>query len=169
MAMEILKSLRIYLDANAIGHHLAKNFPDRLRSTQRLWDILEEAKCEVYVSPVTIAEIDDYENESKRDYLMEQLNRLNFILLPKNNKIKKLSKEYIEKGILATDDMNDSLHLAYATFYKCSPIISWNFRQINNPQKLKYINAINLKHRYGILTVYTATALLEILEGNICS
>jgi len=72
--MNILDTLKIYFDTNAIGHLLAEHHPDRLQATRKLWDILEETKTEVFASLITFAEINNYENKERRDYLNEQLN-----------------------------------------------------------------------------------------------
>jgi hypothetical protein len=59
--------------------------------------------------------------------------------------------------------LGDSRHLAFASFYACDYLLTWNFRHLANPNKSVHIRWVN--HRLGLF-VPRIVAPPALLGGN---
>ena len=75
-----------------------------------------------------------------------------------------LQQAYMDAGILAPKWADDALHVAMATVTDCGLIVSWNFKHIVHFEKIPQYNAVNARHGYRPLAIYSP---LEVLHyGN---
>ena len=51
------KKLKIYLDTSVVSYLLQDDVPEKMEITNRLWELFEEGKYELYLSNVTMKEI----------------------------------------------------------------------------------------------------------------
>lgn len=72
-----------------------------------------------------------------------------------------LQKAYLDAGIISARFATDALHVALATVWGASMIVSWNFRHIVNYQKIPKYNAVNKLHGYSDIAIYSP---LEVIE-----
>ena len=72
-----------------------------------------------------------------------------------------LQKAYLDAGIISVRFATDALHVALATVWGASMIVSWNFRHIVNYQKIPKYNAVNKLNGYSDIAIYSP---LEVIE-----
>ena len=77
--------------------------------------------------------------------MRKRLRRLTkgFKILKGNNKIRDLANVYIERGVFPERYMDDALHVAIATFYEISYLVSWNFEHLVKVKTRKWVNSVN--------------------------
>ena len=159
-----MKKLKTYLDTSVISHLDARDTPERMRDTQKFWDILRENNLyDVLISAVTEQELDDCP-QPKRTTLLQQLADISFQTIDETEEILDLAEEYVKQGVLSGKHFNDLLHIAHAVVADCSIIVSWNFKHFVNIRTIDRINAVNLINAYQQVRIVPPSMLL--LEGD---
>lgn len=138
------QKLKIYLDTSVISVYDDSRIPQRQAQTRDFWKILKDFN--VYISEVTISEINNIPNDKKRKHLLKLTE--NFTVLAINDKAKKLSQEYINEKIIPARYIDDALHLAIATVNKLDILVSWNCKHLINLRTKREANKINLAKGY---------------------
>jgi hypothetical protein len=92
--------------------------------------------------------------------MLTLLNTYSISILAINDDITHLADVY-RTQILAKE-INDTLHIATATYYGLDAIVSWNFRHIVNLKTMKTIHHINREQQYQAIEILT----LEQLGGD---
>jgi len=65
----------------------------------------------------------------------------------------KLASIYLENQVVGIRHLADAQHIAMATVEKVDVLVSWNFQQIVNLNRIHAFNAVNLKQGYLILEI----------------
>ncbi len=81
--------------------------------------------------------------------------------IPKKNLIKtRLSKEtillaekYLEEKVVGKSNRADCYHIAMATILKADLLVSWNFKQIVNVERINGYNAVDLLNGYQTIEI----------------
>ena len=55
----ILNKLKVYLDTSVISHLFQEDVPEKMTDTRQLWEMFRKEKYDVYLSTVTLEEIED--------------------------------------------------------------------------------------------------------------
>ena len=116
------------------------------------------ANYELVSSSAVIDELRDGEHPFKQEKiaLMREVK-----LLPYTEQISEIENAYIARKVMPNDPRGDALHLAYASFYKCDILLSWNCRHIVNPNKAEHIEKLNAEMRLHIPRLLTPFELLN--------
>ena len=103
---------------------------------------------ELVSSSAVIDELRDGEHPFKREKiaLMREVKLLAYV-----DQISEIENAYIARRAMPNDPRGDALHLAYASFYKCDILLSWNCRHIVNPKRRS-----TLKAEHGNETAHSA-------------
>ena|ERR1700753_2905626 len=72
-----------------------------------------------------------------------------------------LAEEYIVRKIVERTSHDDCLHVAAATVYQVDVLVSWDFKHIVNPMRIKLFNSVNLRFGYKELKIYSPRQLLS--------
>ena len=67
-----MKKLKVYLDTSVISHLIQEDVPEKKADTRQLWEMFRTGRYDVYLSTVTLEEIDDCP-EPKRGQLYDYL------------------------------------------------------------------------------------------------
>ncbi|MEI6287850.1 MAG: hypothetical protein WCP79_15205 [Bacillota bacterium] len=67
--------------------------------------------------------------------------------------LEELSKAYLEAEIVGEKWIEDTLHVACATYYRADAIVSWNFKHIVRLDNMKAYNLVNAENGYGLLSI----------------
>ena len=82
-----MRKIKIYLDSSVISHLDAPDTPEKMEETIKFWSIISKNKdYEIYISTVTLAEIDKCA-EPKRSLMLKELSKINYIELQPNEEI----------------------------------------------------------------------------------
>ena len=76
-----------------------------------------------------------------------------------------LQDAYLSEGILDSRHAEDALHVAIASVFGCSLVVSWNFRHIVHFQKIPLYNAVNILKGYDQIGVFSPLEVLSYEEG----
>jgi len=64
-----------------------------------------------------------------------------------------LAWNYIDEGAVGAKHIVDAQHIAIASVERVDVLVSWNFRQIVNLDRIRAFNSVNLKLGYPILEI----------------
>ncbi|MDE7282498.1 MAG: type II toxin-antitoxin system VapC family toxin [Lachnospiraceae bacterium] len=158
-----MEKLRVYLDTSVISHLLQEDVPEKMAETRQLWEMFRTGKYEVYLSTVTLEEIEDCP-EPKRSQLLDYLEQINYTLVQINNNVVETAEQIIEMGILTKKSYDDCQHIGAAIISECDCIISWNFKHIVNIKTIRGIRAITNLKGHKPIEILNPSVLLESEE-----
>lgn len=135
-----MKKESLYLDTSVPSAYYDKRAKERKDATIKFWkEVLPH--YEVYVSEITVKELDDTKDENLRKRLRRLIK--GFKILKSNKKIRDLARVYIERGVFSERYVDDALHVAITTFYEISYLVSWNFEHLVKVKTRKWVNSVN--------------------------
>lgn len=152
--------LKIYLDTSVISHLDAPDTPEKMNDTLKLWEDIKAAIYEVYISDLTIAELDRCA-EPKRTAMLSSLLDIEYIEIQQDDRAKQLSQLYFEVGGLPPKSKEDAMHIAIASVNDCDIILSWNFKHIVNLRAMTAVEDVNMKKRYKNIRILSPSMLLD--------
>ncbi|MFZ3102940.1 MAG: PIN domain nuclease [Desulfitobacteriaceae bacterium] len=155
-----MKKLKIYLDTSVISHLQADDVPEKMAITLKFWDDVKAGQFDVYISEVTEAEIADCP-EPKKTVLGEHLKEVSVHTIELTEEITDLAQRYLILGVLPPKCVDDSIHVAAATFAGCNAIVSWNFKHILKLRAFIGVNGVNRMLGYGEIALIPPYELLE--------
>jgi len=155
---------RIYLDTSVISAYFDFNKPLRQLITEK-WFYNDIENFQLFTSPLVLEEIENNTNLQLKKNMFELLGKSEATLLPINEEIETLAGIY-RKSILSKE-INDTLHIAIASFYGLDAIISWNFRHIVNIKTMKTIHNINEENKYKIIEILSVENIGGEKYGNL--
>ncbi len=134
---------KVYVETSVIGAY----FDDRtdvVSAAQKYWtriwwDNMRE-KYEVVVSPAVNDELSHpaYPYSGKALGLIDNISEV-----PVNNEVRQIVRIYIQNHLMPRNPVGDALHLALASYHKCDYLLTWNCRNIANPNKFRQIRLCN--------------------------
>ena len=154
-----MKKLKIYLDTSVISHLDAPDAPEKMNDTLKLWEDIKAAMYEVYISDLTIYELDRCP-EPKRTQMLSALLDIEYTEIHQDEKSKQLSQLYFEVGGLPPKSKEDAAHIAIASVNDCDIILSWNFKHIVNLRAMTAVEDVNIKKRYKSIRILSPSMLL---------
>ncbi len=86
-------------------------------------------------------------------------------ILTVTKEILDLAEQY-RKDILS-NEVNDSIHLAIATYNSLNAVVSWNFKHIVNIKTINKIHTINLTNNYPLIEILSIENLGGSKYGNL--
>lgn len=155
-----MRKLKVYLDTSVISYLSQEDAPERMKDTLELWKDFVNGKYDVYLSQVTLDEIEKC-SESKRNKLYDYLSDIEYTKLEINAEIVELAQKIIDMGILRPKSFDDCQHIAAAVVNACDCIISWNFKHIVNIKTIRGVRAITNLQGYRAIEIWSPSVLLE--------
>lgn len=157
----MINKIRIYLDTSIISYLDQQDMLDRMKETQKVWEILKSPKYQVVISDLVLSEISD-SNAEKRAVLMSYLDEINYEEYEVNSDTEELAKNIIEEGILRPKSIDDATHIASAILSNCNIILSWNFKHLVNYKTINGVRQICFqKNLNKIVDICSPYVLLE--------
>lgn len=158
-----MNKLKVYLDTSVISHLMQEDVPEKMSETLKLWNMFKEGKYDVYLSTVTLQEIDNCP-EPKRTELFNYLGEIDYTPIEITEDMSEVAQQLIDMGILTQKSYDDCQHIASAVIYGCDCIISWNFKHIVNIKTIRGVRAITNLKGYKPIEILNPTVLLESEE-----
>jgi len=146
------KKQTIYLETSVISAYFdfKKQDAERKKITKKFWreNLL---KFDVIISDVVIVELGKQEERAK-----EFLNVVaGFRRVEETKRSIRLSKLYLQHGIVRKTKPLDASHLALATDYKVDFLVSWNYKDFVSPEQRRKITEFNKKRKLSTPTIVT--------------
>jgi hypothetical protein len=143
-----MRKLKIYLDTSIINFLHADDAPEYMAITKEFFDNYIN-DYNVFISELLLIEINRTKNTKRRQLLLSEISNYQLEVYDViTEEIQSLSDKYIESGIIPINKIDDSMHIAFATFYEFDILLSWNFRHLANIKKQMAVNAINEREGY---------------------
>jgi len=142
------KKLRLYLDTSVYGGVFEEEFS---KDSRRILAANRNKKCIVLVSEIVSAEL--RRAPQRVSNLSKTLLSGNIETIVLTPEVLELRHAYLSRKILTSRSVNDATHVALATIYRADAIVSWNFRDIVNLDKMKLYNQVNIEFGYGFLEI----------------
>lgn len=160
-----MKKLKIYLDTSVLSYLQQEDTLNEMNITLELWDKIKMGKYNVNISDAVLLEL--YEcPQPKQDFLLSQLENVNFTVLDVNEDIRELAIRYINEGIIPKKCFDDATHIATATYYNCDCIVSWNFKHIVRDKTIIGANGINKLMGYKDIIIISPQSMFEGDESD---
>ena len=156
-----MKKYKVYLDTSVISYLKQDDAPERTVITNKLWDKFKTGVYDVYLSQVTITEMNKCPSE-KLEILKQRLKEIQYTKLELNDDCFNLAREIIKIGILTEKSLDDSYHIATAIINGCDIIISWNFKHLVNVKTIDGVRAISQLKGYKSINIVDPLVLLEM-------
>jgi hypothetical protein len=99
-----------------------------------------------------------------QDLLSRTLKWGNFERLDATVETLELQQAYLDAGIVVPKYADDALHVAHATIARADVIVSWNFKHLVNPAKIRAFNGINMVKGYGMIVILSPEDVIMIME-----
>lgn len=74
--------------------------------------------------------------------------------------MRSLAEAYIAAGVVGPSSREDAKHVAAATVACAHAIVSWNFKDMVRPERIRGYNRINVRLGYGLLTIISPEEVL---------
>ncbi len=151
-----MKKETLYLDTSVPSAYYDERAKERQDSTIKFWkDALPNFR--VYISEVTVEELKETKDETLRRKFKSLIK--GFKVLKTNKKIRDLANAYIGKGVFPEKYLDDALHVAVASFYEISYVVSWNFEHLVKVKTRKSVNLVNILEGYREIEIVSPQEL----------
>jgi len=155
-----MHELKIYLDTSIVSHLDAKDTPEKMAETLRLWELLEDKWYSVVLSDIVFDELEICK-ESKKSLLMGYIRKIRYEKVCADHNIRELARKFISFDILKEQSFDDCRHIAAALISGCDAIVSWNFKHIVNVKTIRGAKIIAALEGYKDIIICTPTLLIE--------
>lgn len=149
---------RVYIDTSVIGGCL----DDEFATWSKL--LFNEFRSEIkiaVVSDLTLRELEEAPEEVRQILSELPSESVEYVFL--TNEAISLADIYIAQDVVNEKHLIDAQHIAIATIELVDVLVSWNFRQIVNLDRIRKFNAVNLMQGYHLLEIRSP---LEVLYGK---
>lgn len=139
---------RVYIDTSVIGGCLDDEFA--------LWSnlLFEEFRNKIkiaVVSDLTMRELETAPKNARKILATIPNASLEDVILSED--AEKLALTYLKDKVVTPKHLADAQHIAIASVERVDVLVSWNFKQIVNLERIHAFNAVNLKLGYPVLEI----------------
>lgn len=149
---------RVYIDTSVIGGCLDDEFATW---SKMLFDEFRSGIKIAVVSDLTLRELEESPEEVKQILLGLPSESIEYVFL--SDEAISLADIYITHGAVTEKHLIDAQHIAIATIEHVDVLVSWNFKQVVNLERIRKFNAVNLMQGYHLLEIRSP---LEVLYGE---
>jgi len=146
---------RVYIDTSVIGGCIDEEFASW---SERLFDEFSSGIKIAIVSDLTLQELEEAPEEVKQTLSRLTSKAVEYVFLSKE--AISLANSYISHGVVTEKHLIDAQHIAIATIERVDVLVSWNFKQIVNLDKIKKFNAINLMQGFHLIEIRSPMEVL---------
>ena len=154
-----MAQLKIYLDTSILSAYFDLRKPARQLMTQK-WFQNDLKNFLPFISTLVLEEINAHPDEAIKNEMLVVIDQNAIQVLGINEVILNTAAAYRKKVI--PQEINDSIHLAVAAYYKLDAVVSWNFKHIVNLKTIKAIHDVNRAERLVPVEIVT----IENLGGD---
>jgi predicted nucleic acid-binding protein len=147
-----MEQIKLYIDTSIPSAYYDTSTPVRQLITQQ-WFENNASSFDLYISTMTIDELDELKNTEKRQNIKNLLIDHNVTVLDPSAETTDLAKEYMSKGVIPISEPEDAYHIAIASINLLDALASWNFKHIVSVNPIRKIHEINMRHNYPIIEI----------------
>ncbi len=146
---------KLYLDTSVFGGYFDVEFKE---FTKPLIDRLLNGEFVILFSVVTQDELENAPAQVKE--LVKSVKIESAEIIEITEEAVELATDYIENKVVGKTSYADCLHIALATIYNATFLVSWNFKHIVNVNRIMGYNSINIKNGYKQLEIRSPRDLM---------
>lgn len=144
--------MRIYIDTSVINGLYAQD-PEIKAETVQFFKNARILSYSLYASEITIEEIENTPDTSKKILLKNIIEEYRVKLLSITQEARQLAKSYIDAKIIPRKYFPDALHIAVAASYNIPVLLSWNFEHMVKIKTKLAVIKINRQQGYPIIEI----------------
>jgi predicted nucleic acid-binding protein len=156
-----MKRMRVYFDTSVLGGC----FDARFREASR--QLVEAAYAEQVLpllSEILLRELT--EAPATVQQLLSRLMQGDVERLEVNDDTVALHEAYLSTGVVPPRYADDALHVALATVARADVLVSWNFKHLVNPVRVRAFNGVNIAQGYGPIIIMTPSDIVRLVEQS---
>jgi hypothetical protein len=139
---------RVYIDTSVIGGC----FDDEFSSwSVRFFEEIRNGNKIAVISDLTRRELEPAPANVRR--LLSTIHDDHLINVFLSEEAEKLALTYLENNVVGIKHLADAQHIAIASVERVDVLVSWNFKQIVNLDRIHAFNSVNLKLGYPVLEI----------------
>jgi len=148
--------MKIYLDTSVVSALFDERNPERKELTKDFFSKIQEH--DTYISDLSRIEVDKTPDNVLREKMRGIIDTLR--ILPDDDVIEQLSKEYMRHGAIPEGYPEDAYHVAIAVVNNLDIVLSWNFRHIVRRKTKDIVNMVNTINNFQHIEIMTPAELL---------
>ena len=139
---------RIYIDTSVIGGCIDVEFATW---SNILFDYFHSGLMIAVVSDLTRRELEGAPEEVKK--VLSSISNPNLEDVYLSGEAETLALKYLKNKVVGQKHLADAQHIAIASVERVDVLVSWNFQQIVNLDRIHAFNSVNLRLGYPILEI----------------
>ena len=154
-----MKPLRTYLDTSVVGGYFDREFAKDTRAFLRY---IRNGKIAPVLSDMVLGEIAKAPDQVQG--LLKEMLRSGAEVAPASEEALELQEAYLRTGVLSRRWEDDAMHVAMATLSRVDVIVSWNFKHLVDPRRVRGFNGVNLSLGYGLVAILSPSDIVHHLK-----
>lgn len=147
---------RVYIDTSVIGGCIDGEFAIWSNS---LFDEFRNGVKIAVVSDLTRRELEAAPSNVKK--LLSTISGTHIESVFLSGEAERLALNYLKNKVVSSKHLVDAQHIAIASVERVDVLVSWNFKQIVNLDRIHAFNAVNIKLGYPILEIRSPMEVLH--------
>ena len=147
---------RVYIDTSVIGGCIDDEFAIWSNS---LFDEFRNGVKIAIVSDLTRRELEAAPSNVKK--ILSTISGAHIESVFLSGEAERLALNYLRNKVVASKHLADAQHIAIASVERVDVLVSWNFKQIVNLDRIHAFNAVNIKLGYPLLEIRSPMEVLH--------
>ena len=147
---------RVYIDTSVIGGCIDDEFAIWSNS---LFDEFRNGVKIAVVSGLTRRELEAAPSNVKKILSTISGTHIESVFL--SGEAESLALNYLKNKVVSSKHLVDAQHIAIASVERVDVLVSWNFKQIVNLDRIHAFNAVNIKLGYPLLEIRSPIEVLH--------
>jgi hypothetical protein len=139
---------RVYIDTSVIGGCFDEEFAVW---SLKLFDEFRAGSKIAVISDLTRRELEDAPKNVQNILLSLPEGSVENVFL--SDEAERLASNYLKNSVIGKKHIVDAQHIAIASVERVDVLVSWNFQQIVNLNRIHAFNAVNLMLGYPMLEI----------------
>lgn len=156
-----MKPMRVYFDTSVFGGYFDEEFQ---AASQKLFGAVLTGGVVALISDTLVGELVNAPEQVQN--LLQRVIDFGCERLPLEREAEQLQDAYLAAGVVTAQYADDALHVAHATLARADVIVSWNFKHLVNPLRVRAFNGVNIAQGYGSVIIMTPSNINGVLEEN---
>ena len=153
---------KIYLETTMFSFYYetrtATPYPKLKSEVHRIFDLIKAGEYEPYTSTITTNEIDNTEDQEKRDKMWNLIEEYGITVLETSLDAEKSTACYINERVVSPSWTTDATHIAISVVSCLDFIVSLNFTHIARPWTIEHVRRVNMREKLNPIGIYKPVA-----------
>jgi predicted nucleic acid-binding protein len=156
-----MKKLRVYIDTSVFGGWFDPEFS---RDSRAFFKKVTSGHLTPLLSATLLRELE--EAPKKVRDLFARILRAEAKTIEVSPEMVDLRDSYVAAQVVTPRYSDDALHVAQATIAQADVIVSWNFKHLVNPARIRGFNRVNTAGGYGEIVILTPGDIVRLQESQ---